>query len=416
MNVHPFNLPEAFPSITRNPMSLPEPTARANGRQQHVIAIDLVRFVAAVLVLFSHLAFSIGDRYDSRAYELSDGAIPHALFPWLSFYGWIGVQVFFVISGIVIAYSAHGVTPYAFLRSRVVRLVPAAWLCSTLTLVVLVWHSSGPTTDLMRGYRHSMLFMPWSPWIDSVFWTLGVEVFFYAAVGLLIWRGKVRAIGTLATVLAWTCLAYWTAFSLGQSGAVPTLAVLNKTLPYVFERVLELLLVKHGAFFALGIFIWAVLIDGQKPPSWATLGATVAACVIQILWTNADANGPRVNPWWPSLVLWGGCLATILLGIRYNVAWRSSTSLVNLLRVLGLMTYPLYLLHQNIGAVAMGTLRRWGADPGLALTTASAAVLLLSWIVVTWLEPVIKRGLGGVMDLAWRLTDRTRPPASQQEQ
>jgi peptidoglycan/LPS O-acetylase OafA/YrhL len=395
-------------------MSQPD-LAHANPRQQHVIAVDLVRFVAAVLVLLSHLAFSIGDRPDSRPYQLSGGTFSHALLPWLSFYGWIGVQVFFVISGIVIAYSARGATPYAFLRSRVVRLVPAAWLCSTLTLAVLAWHYGGFTIDLMRGYRHSMLFMPWYPWIDNVFWTLGVEIFFYTAVGLLIWRGRERAIGTLAAALGWICLAYWLAYSLGQIGAVPALAVLHKTLPYPVERVLELLLVKHGAFFAVGIFMWAVLIDGQKRPAWVTLAATAIACVLQIFWTNVDANGPRANPWWPALAIWVVSLCVIVLGIRHNAAWRSSKSLVSLLRVLGLMTYPLYLIHQNIGAVAMGMLRRVGIEPAAALALASVLVLLLSWLVVSYGEPVIKRWLGASMDLVRRrLTGASGATASNQ--
>ena len=379
---------------------MPQPDlAHANPRQQHVIAVDLVRFVAAVLVLLSHLAFSIGDRTDSRPYQLSGGTFSQALLPWLSFYGWIGVQVFFVISGIVIAYSARGATPYAFLRSRVVRLVPGAWLCSTLILAVLVWHYGGLNTDLMRGYRHSMLFMPWYPWIDNVFWTLGVEIFFYTAVGVLIWRGKERAIGTLAATLGWICLGYWILYSLGQSGVVQKLSVLHGALPYAAERVLELLLIKHGAFFAAGIFIWAVLIDGQQRPSWSTLAAVLIACVTQIYWTNVDANGPRTNPWWPALMIWIVSMAVIVLGIRKNSAWRASQSLVSLLRVLGLMTYPLYLLHQNIGAVMMGHMRRLGVEPVPALLLASAAVLLLSWLVVRFGEPVLKRWLGGTMDL-----------------
>ncbi|SFR72423.1 Peptidoglycan/LPS O-acetylase OafA/YrhL, contains acyltransferase and SGNH-hydrolase domains [Mitsuaria sp. PDC51] len=377
----------------------PQPIEHANPRQQHVIAIDLVRFVAAVLVLFSHLAFSIAERPDSKPAELSGHTMPASILPGLSFYGWIGVQVFFVISGIVIAYSARGATPYAFLRSRVVRLVPAAWVCSTLTLAVLAWHFSGFTTELMRGYRHSMLFLPWYPWIDNVFWTLGVEIVFYTAVGVLIWRGKERAIGMLAVVLAWVCLGYWAAFSLGQSGAVPVLAVLYKGLPYLVDRLLELLLVKHGAFFAAGIFVWAVLIDRQKRPSWATLAAIAAACLVQIFWTTVDNNDGRDNPWWPAVAIWVGSLAVILLGIRHNLAWRSSQSLVSVLRVLGLMTYPLYLLHQNIGSVAVGVLRRAGIDPVTSLLAASAAVLLLSWLVVTYAEPVVKRWVGGVMDL-----------------
>ena len=369
---------------------------KTNARSQHVVAIDLVRFLAAGLVLLSHLAFSIGDRPDSRAYALSDGTMPHALWPALSFYGWIGVQIFFVISGIVITYSAHAASPYVFFRSRVLRLVPAAWLCATLTAAVLVWHHGAVTTELLRGWRHSMLFMPWDPWIDNAYWTLGVEISFYVAVGVLIYRQRAESIGKLAAVLTWGCLGYWLLYSLAQSGLVPRLGAMQ--LPYLAERLLELLLVKHGAFFAAGVYICSVFIERRPRPALMHLLAMLVACVLQIHWYNHYANGPRDNPLWPALALWGGSVAVIVLGIRYNTVLRSNPALVRLLRLLGLMTYPLYLLHQNIGAVVIGRLRLWGVEPVAALCLSTLLVLVLCWAVVTYAEPLLKRWMGAVLD------------------
>lgn len=380
-------------------MAQVDSVSNLTSRNQHVIAIDLVRFLAAALVLLSHLAFSIGARPDSRPYELSGGTMPQALLPGLSFYGWIGVQVFFVVSGIVIAYSAHGATPYAFFRSRVLRLVPAAWLCTTLIFVVLLWHHGALTTDLLRGFRHSMLFMPWDPWIDYAFWTLGVEISFYTAVGVLIYRRQLRSIGTLASVLAWVCLLYWLLFSLGQwGGGLPELAILRGKLPYFAERVLELLLVKHGSFFAAGIYIWAVFIDRRSGPAWWNVAATLAACVLEVYWTNVYANGPRTNPWWPAMAIGCGSVAMILAGIRYNAELRSNATVVRVLRTLGLMTYPLYLLHQSIGSVVIGQLRLTGVEPVAALCIATLLVMALSWSVVSYAEPALKSWMGEAMD------------------
>jgi len=380
----------------------------ATARSQHVVAIDLVRFLAAGLVLLSHLAFGIADRPDGRAYNLSGGTMPHSLLPDLSFYGWIGVQIFFVISGIVITYSAHGASPYAFFRSRMLRLVPAAWLCSTLSLAVLVWHQQGLTTDVLRGYRHSMLFMPWYPWIDNVFWTLGIEVSFYTIVGVMIYRRCAESIGTLAATLAWICLVYWLLFSLAQAGFLPGVAAMQGKLPYLIRRVLELLLVAHGSFFAVGIYICAVFINRLPRPAWRHVAATLLACLLQIYWSNVDDNGPRNNPWWPAMALWLSSIAVILLGIRYNAALRSSATLVRVLRLLGLMTYPLYLLHQNIGAVAIGWLRHRGVEPAAALCLASLLVLLLCYGVVTFAEPLLKRWMGVALDLGRARLTRQR--------
>ena len=372
-------------------------TQKANG--QHVVAIDLVRFFAAVLVLFTHLGYDIAVRPESPSHKLSGGTISVAVSPELSFYGWIGVQIFFVISGIVITYSANGLGPYDFFRSRVLRLVPAAWLCSTLTLLALAYHHGYVPTDVLRGYRHSIFFLPWAPWIDHVFWTLAVEIPFYSMVGILIYKQRVKYIEKLAANLAWVCLVYWLLFSIAKLEYSPPLTNLVANLPYWAERFLTLLLVKHGAFFTAGIYICAVFIDQRRRPTSLILTVMLSACVLKIYWANVYANGPLDNPFWPAVGLWLGSVAVILAGIRYNAVLRRSAPLVRLLRVLGLMTYPLYLLHQNIGAVVIGRLRLSGVEPLPALLISSLLVLALSYAVVTLAEPTLKRWLGAAMDL-----------------
>lgn len=51
--------------------------------------------------------------------------------------GWVGVQVFFVISGFVIAFSAENSTALRFSEARV-RLAPAVWICAPVTAAVLL--------------------------------------------------------------------------------------------------------------------------------------------------------------------------------------------------------------------------------------------------------------------------------------
>ena len=104
--------------------------------------------------------------------------------------GWVGVQVFFVISGFVIAFSAEKSTPLRFFEARVKRLAPAVWVCAPITAAVLLLTDlSWPTDAVIRVVR-TALFVPIDPWVDSVYWTLGIEIAFYAIVWVLLRLGS----------------------------------------------------------------------------------------------------------------------------------------------------------------------------------------------------------------------------------
>src|SRR3990170_483158 len=81
--------------------------------------LDGLRFLAAMAVLAYH--FTTMDRIWQRP------AVD--VFPQQTFaYGWLGVYLFFLISGFVICMSSWGRGAGAFLVSRAVRLYPAYWL------------------------------------------------------------------------------------------------------------------------------------------------------------------------------------------------------------------------------------------------------------------------------------------------
>ncbi len=70
--------------------------------KSHLFGLDLLRLFAAALVVFNH--------FGAFSEALPDVGAPFA-FPSLNFmtrFGWVGVEIFFVISGFVIALSARG--------------------------------------------------------------------------------------------------------------------------------------------------------------------------------------------------------------------------------------------------------------------------------------------------------------------
>ena len=176
--------------------------------------------------------------------------------------GWVGVEIFFVLSGFVIAYSAEGSSAFAFFRSRFLRLMPAVWICASLVFVVLLVGEMVPLKELTGHYLKSLALIPKHPWIDPVYWSLCVEVFFYGFIlGLLI-TNRFRQVELFMGAIGIISALVWLIFSL--SLIMPTR--FGFLLP-VLERIeyswkLQLLLVRHGCLFALGVYLWLLLFKG----------------------------------------------------------------------------------------------------------------------------------------------------------
>src|SRR5690348_11363931 len=99
--------------------------------------IDALRIIAAVAVVVYHYTFA----------DFA-GGLTMTAFPQISpvtRYGYLGVDLFFVISGFVCLLTALNRKPHQFVISRIVRLYPAYWVAVTLTTVavVLLDHDNG---------------------------------------------------------------------------------------------------------------------------------------------------------------------------------------------------------------------------------------------------------------------------------
>jgi peptidoglycan/LPS O-acetylase OafA/YrhL len=144
--------------------------------------VDALRGLASVAVCWYHLA------------NTSTGwwTVPTK-------WGYLGVEVFFVISGFIIPYSLYcsGYAPRLFPRfllKRVIRLDPPYFvtIALILTLTALAarvpgfkgdpWPFTTSQVLLHIGYLNSIA---GKPWLNSVFWSLGVEFQWYLFAGAM---------------------------------------------------------------------------------------------------------------------------------------------------------------------------------------------------------------------------------------
>ena len=159
-----------------------------------------------------------------RAYAAVAVVIFHAgfAFPFLRPFGSFGVDVFFVISGYIMARILDPESDSSsdfFFRRRVLRIVPPYW-CFTLLLYFaalyaprLMGSTRGSSADLVR----SLLFIPFTKGsgliqpLLFIGWSLNYEMFFYLAlaIGLLIHKRYAAWLGAAIVILTMlTCIPF----------------------------------------------------------------------------------------------------------------------------------------------------------------------------------------------------------------
>src|SRR6185503_11562157 len=74
-----------------------------------------------------------------------------------------------------------------------------------------------------------------------------------------------------------------------------------------------------------------------------------------------------------------------------------------ILRGLGLMTYPMYLLHTVVGTTVLRLLIDRGAPSYVALPAALSFVIASAWVVSALIEPFVRQRLRGGLAIAEKM-------------
>ncbi|MDB5584325.1 MAG: acyltransferase 3 protein [Bradyrhizobium sp.] len=344
-----------------------------SAKPQTYIGLDIVRFLAALSVAVYHLGywFWLPHQTDDSLRRSAFDAIADP-----ARWGFIGVPVFFVLSGFIIAASAMGRTAPSFLKARALRLYPAAWL-ATLILVPIQQTTDGLGFKILG----TLTLWPTGPWLSGVFWTLGVEIVFYLLVALSIWRG-VRLM-TLGTVLGLASAAFW----LGRSLDFVTGGHFKALFSAVETSLAGGFLVLPMCYFAVGITLWSLKDEGSSKAKLSFLGLFILASLADTfsagrywLATNGGPGSALEAP-----AIWLAALALIVASIWLQpLIWRHFSRLGPFARFVGLATYPLYLIHSELGKWLMLHSSRppWPSlilSLALTIAVACAIVLLEPW-------------------------------------
>lgn len=345
--------------------SLP-PATPAGSRTERSAELDLLRFIAASAVVFYHYIYRprIHGVPSVSAYgHLQDVAL----------YGYLGVPLFFLISGFVITWSAHGRTVGQFAVARFKRLYPMFWLGLGITLAVLA--IGGRHAELLRpGVIAANLTMVPAhfddPAVDGVYWTLAIELKLYVYIAILIAVRQVRHLEL--------CLYLWLA-GLLLALCFPAIHVLS-----------ALTVAPYGSYFVAGAICYLIHASGLTPLRIIAL----IACLGASEWWGVGeisefTNAPNMAAPGAVVVLIALCYAAVVaVAVR---AWRLPHPA--LWYALGSLTYPLYLLHNVVGKETSAALEPLLGD-WIRVAVVACLAYALAWVCARWAEPWV-RGLCG---------------------
>nr|BFF20611.1 hypothetical protein GCM10025730_41320 [Promicromonospora thailandica] len=276
-------------------------------------------------------------------------------------YGWLGVELFFMISGFVILLSADGRGVAGFVASRVGRLFPAYWACIVLTVGLQQFWSGGrqtsPFETLVNLTMVQDLFEVTG--VQVVFWTLLVELKFYLLVLAVLALGPLTRTRVLAFATLWP-LAGWAAQELGA------------------RWLTEWLVPDYAPYFAVGMLLFLAYRDGFDVVTSLLLAGGLILCVLRVLdaaGRASDLQGVPVDPVITVLVLLGCVVAVWATTLPGRSA--PSRRVATVLGTFGALTYPVYLVHTQFGYAVIDVLAH-ETTRTVALVAAGALSLVLA--------------------------------------
>jgi peptidoglycan/LPS O-acetylase OafA/YrhL len=329
-----------------------------------------------------------------------------------------GVDLFFIISGFVILMTLEGCSGFGvFIFKRWMRLFPAmlaASLVIAITAAVLPERPEGTIGffDLFPGltFGGDDVFhffggegSPHS--IEGTFWSLYVEVRFYIVFGLAYYMfGRGGALLALLIVFSLCAFERVTgSFWLIGHGMVFLTPAASAFDALHLDEVVDFLRASKYAWFLAGSLYYIYWSCGSNSAYFSALALTLAASAL------IDTSQHNIRALLNAHLFVSLAFA---FAVRFKFVERLFNSRV--LLFLGYVSYPLYLLHQNMMVAFISKVGRYGAIPSLLVPVVPIAVVIsIAWLFARYIEPMSKRIIATVLNYCGLKMSRPYLPAEQ---
>ncbi|WP_026859158.1 acyltransferase family protein [Jeotgalicoccus psychrophilus] len=310
--------------------------------------IDALRGIAAIVVVLYHYIIL----YDEKFGHSKENYIE------IFSYGHYGVQLFFIISGFVIYMSVLKVKSTSdFLTKRAIRLYPT-YIFAIIVTTLVVGLSSVDT--LKAGVADTFINMTMfqdffgAKNVDGVYWSLRVELTFYLLMALLLIFNLQKRVMLFTSI--WLGSSALIQITNGIAGTETT-ALLEK-----FS------MSNYCQMFIIGIMFYYIWQHGN----YLKYYLMITLSLIYDFSFEGMTNGLFTIFF----------IAVFYLILNNKMQWLKSDTLV----YLGTLSFPLYLIHQNIGYVIIQKLESMGFVHEVFLIVPLGLSLILAHIILYYVE------------------------------
>ncbi len=334
--------------------------------------IDLLRFIAAIAVVLFHYTF--------RGFAAND--FSPLEFPFLGQlfkYGYLGVELFFMISGFVILMSAQKSSTVKFIIGRLSRLYPAFWISVSFTALVsyyanfdmfmVSWIDYLKNLSMISGFFYVRF-------VDGVYWTLLVELKFYFIIFTLLAIGKIHHYPFF--IFLWlTLISYYLLIGLPNSIEF-----------FIFPE--------YASYFMAGSLFYLISEKGANINKYLLL----TACYFLSLY-NAIAGAKELSIHYSTFL--SSNIVILIISMFFLIFLLiSNHKLVKLnskkFIFFGSLTYPLYLIHQNVGYILFNVLAPY-VNKYFILIGTLLTMIYVAYLINRYIENIFGMKMKQMLEL-----------------
>lgn len=356
--------------------------------KKRIYQIDFLRFVAALGILSGHYLYR-----GFKADNLTNLSFLELGGNWVK-YSFVFIDLFFIISGFVIALSLRNKSLSYFFKSRVMRIFSVYWLCVFITYMVTLFFGAPRFSATFGQFLFNLTLLQDFfdvPRLDGAYWTMSVELRFYAlAMAYLV---LYKYIKVKMEIVAYWWLAISILFLFLQGTFINRLM----NLFFMFE---------FSSAFIAGI-IMAVAYRAKKFNTIQAIALLLCfglSCYHRLIY--AHMSMVYYNETGSSLlvvfVLFIVYLVMVLL-VMEKFKWLNKPYFLSL----GMITFPLYLLHQRIGYIIFNNLMDV-VNKYVLLAGTVALMIGVSFVIIKWISPPMTRSLDNLMDKLIRMAENRK--------